>query len=334
MNFLGACTRRLLYSVRAWPSAIIRRPTPQVNSPTVPSVSFSRHHSTIFTKLQFRKYKYTDEHFVHFTDKLIYVLRRMTGREIGLENRDDEYVSVKLLLNHPEFHCISMPALQKVIDTDVKHRFSLKFDPTKQNDSWWLRARRWNESYYYLKPLRPDSKKAVSHAVYRTTLQEWHGHISRNGIPRLHEEYIRLECGIFTESYLQDMSSLDEVLVFVDIEAAMKAGLRFFIPTPPPQPNAKPIHLVTAGNEYGYIPPDLFAEVDRVQTKKTLLWGDEDPAMQKAILLSPEDLEKHQNPATYLRPLDRNITGFVHFPITQRPPAWTIEEAKAVLTRP
>lgn len=112
----------------------------------------------------------------------------------------------------------------------------------------------------------------------------------------------------------------------------MNKGIRFFTPTPPPQPLAKPTHLVTKGNDYGFIPADLFVEADRVQTKKTLLWGDPDPLMKQVI--SPEEQEKHRNRTTFLPSLAQNLTGFVDFPLLHKPHPETVEEAKVLLTTP
>lgn len=39
---------------------------------------------------------------------------------------------------------MNMPTLQNIIDNDIKHRFILNYDPTKGDDCWWIRFKRWD----------------------------------------------------------------------------------------------------------------------------------------------------------------------------------------------
>ncbi|KAF8966271.1 hypothetical protein BDZ97DRAFT_1917660 [Flammula alnicola] len=334
MTLFGACTlRRLLSNTRTWPSAhLFQTTTPGTTSP---KTSLKRHHSTIFSKPKNRP---IDAHALeNFIETLTYVLRRYVGREHGLENRDDDYVSLKLLLNYPEFRSMDMPRLQKMVDNDFNHRFDIRFDPTMGEDCWWIRAKRWNEPHFFLKPIK--AANAPAQVVYQTTLSEWNSHISRNGIPRLHEEYIRFECGIRTDNYIDNLQDQNQVFIFLDVPRCLESGIRFFTPLPTPQPLAKPTHLLTKGNDWGYIPSRLFAQVDMVQAKKTLLWGDPQPISQVPYILQPEDAYRHGERRTLLQTLGRDLHGFADFAKMQDKESTmvdsqTMEEAKAVLEIP
>ncbi|KJA27957.1 hypothetical protein HYPSUDRAFT_74440 [Hypholoma sublateritium FD-334 SS-4] len=328
MTFLGACTTRRLPNLRTWSSSrYFPRPTFRTGSV---APSSQRNHTTIYEKLAPKPREAQSEEYVQFINKLTWVLRLHTGRELGLENRKDGFVSLKLLLNHPEFRGTDMPSLQRIMDMDIKHRFVLRYKPTNKDDAWWIRARRWNESYSFLKPIMTG--KGPPQSVYRTTVQEFHAHIARNGIPRLHDEFIHLDCSIPTDHYLDDLKPRDHLFIFIDIEKCQQYGMHFFTPAPPPQPLAPPSHLYTKGDEYGYIPPSFFIAADRVLTKKQLIWGDPDPILQEARPLLTKKEEEDQR-RTFLKELKFNASGVNRFPREyKRPHPRTLEEAKNIVT--
>ena len=108
--------------------------------------------------------------------------------------------------------------------------------------------------------------------------------------------------------------------------------MHFFTPTPPPQPLAPPSHLYTKGDEYGYIPPSFFITVDRVLTKKQLIWGNPDPIMREALPLLTKKEEEDQR-QTFLREPRFNINGAIKLPRQYTPPhPRTIAEAKKIVT--
>lgn len=128
------------------------------------------------------------------------------------------------------------------------------------------------------------------------------------------------------------MDPRDEIFIFIDIEKCQEKGIRFFFPTPPPQPLASPTHLLTKGDEYGFISADLFAHVERLKTKKELIWGSEDLLMRKTVpYFAPGDQERKYR-KTLLKFPEWNFNGFVDLRyVRQRPAAEAIEEAREVI---
>ncbi|KAF9525118.1 hypothetical protein CPB83DRAFT_860044 [Crepidotus variabilis] len=240
---------------------------------------------------------------------LFYLLRPNIGRELGLYNRDDGYVSVKRLLNLPEFSGMDVSQLQTLIDRDEDRKFRITLDPTKGDDCWWLRAKEWNETTWVMKPLFKRDHPGA--AVYPTTMKEYESHIARNGIPRNGKEWIEVIRGISTEDFLDSLKDEEQVLIFLNIPKCIEGGLRFFSPTPAEQSWVEYTPIVTKGNSMGYIPPSLFQTVEVIRAKKRLIWGNPKPMNNKTwfdITLDDDAFEKDGNRKSLLKEPD-SVSG-------------------------
>jgi hypothetical protein len=116
---------------------------------------------------------------------------------------------------------------------------------------------------------------------------------------------------VISIQHFSDLEDNQEVFIFLNLGECIKAGLRFFSPTPSSQKWTYKTPLVTKGNEAGYIPPSLFSQVELVTTKANLLWGNPEPISQRGWVGHDELLfDDDGKRKTYLRPA-KGITGFV-----------------------
>jgi hypothetical protein len=107
------------------------------------------------------------------------------------------------------------------------------------------------------------------------------------------------------------MEDNQQVFIFVNLSKCIKAGIRFFSPTPSAAKWSNLTPLLTKGNQAGYIPPSLFSEVELVTAKKNLLWGHSKPLHHIGWVAHDErDLTPDGERKTYL-PSAKGITGFV-----------------------
>ncbi|KAJ3504062.1 hypothetical protein NLJ89_g8136 [Agrocybe chaxingu] len=277
MALFNPCTlRRLLSDTRTWPSARHFLPSGNHVRRTL-DIHSRRAFSTIYTwnakrPVDIRAKRDVIEHF-------LFLLRREVGRNHGFANRDDDYISVRRLLNHPHFRSLDFITLQRLVDLDPKRRIRLKFDPSKPQDYWWIHAKPWNDKHYIMRPA--THRDSVISAVYETTLQDWNDHIgkwsSRNGIPRGHDEYIAISRGIPSSGYLETLQDQKVVYIFLDFEKCLRSGIHFLMPGATVQQSLRKTHmLLTRGNEMGYIPPNFFSSVEFVTLKKNVLWGEKE----------------------------------------------------------
>ncbi|KAF8884045.1 hypothetical protein CPB84DRAFT_175216 [Gymnopilus junonius] len=199
--------------------------------------------------------------------------------------------------------------LQELIESDGKYRFELLFDPLKGAEAWWIRARLWDERKYTLLPCR--LVHGIRMAVYKTTLEEWNGHISRSGIPLLGKEYIQIDRTIQTEDYIDNPSPESQVFIFIDIQKCILSGLRFSYLVQISSHISRFTPLVTKGNHLNLIPPELFARVELVEARKTHLWGEDGVTMVKRWPLEPDDYDASGRRKTLLPLLGRGVHGFV-----------------------
>ncbi|PPQ86601.1 hypothetical protein CVT26_014947 [Gymnopilus dilepis] len=185
------------------------------------------------------------------------------------------------------FRHMDLLDLQSLIEADGKYRFELRFDPSKGEEAWWIRAKLWDEKKYTLVPCRLIH--GVRTVVYKTTLDEWNNHISRSGIPLLGNDYIQLDRTINTPEYINTLSPHSAIFIFIDAQTALLAGLRFFFLLEISAHVNRHTPLLTRGNHLGLIPPSLFARVSLVEAAKTLIWS-----RQGTRPLSPaKDTEAH-----------------------------------------
>ncbi|CAK5267396.1 unnamed protein product [Mycena citricolor] len=194
--------------------------------------------------------------------ELSYLLRHGAERE-GLPIRVDGYVSVDSLLKHRAFRGTTLQELMHIVETDGKARYSLVLE----DGLWWVRANQGHSMPVesprvadrvgvVLDLKRITSAAEVPMAVHGTTLAAWR-QISSEGISRMTRQHIHLAQGL-TGTVISGMRSSSEIVIFIDVERALDAGIAFFVSS-----NGV---LLSPGNEAGYIAPRLFSDVRRAKS--------------------------------------------------------------------
>jgi hypothetical protein len=65
-----------------------------------------------------------------------------------------------------------------------------------------------------------------------------------------------------------------------------------------------PSCIYTAGDQYGFIPPEYFAKVEIMEAKQTLLWGNPKPLEAPAVIKSGKDFIKEGEKFSFLKQVD------------------------------
>lgn len=177
--------------------------------------------------------------------------------------RDDGYVQVRELLAHPKMSSLDIMTLEKMVQEDAKMRYHLLFEPqvnisesnARSNpDCWWIRANQGHS----LKDVKLDhaplsDSGQVPMAVHGTTLQAWTC-IQKQGLSHMNRQHIHLAQGVAGSGVVSGMRNSSEVLIFVDLERAMKAGIKFVLSS-----NGV---VLTEGDEKGFLHPQFFTRVE------------------------------------------------------------------------
>ncbi|KAJ7249561.1 KptA family-domain-containing protein [Mycena haematopus] len=182
---------------------------------------------------------------IWLTRELAHVLRH-GAKSAGLAIRADGYVSVDELLKHHSLRGLNFAKLDTIVSRDPKQRFRLIVG---RSGRWLIRA---NEGHSI-----PGIMAGMTHirwawqvplAVHGTSMKAWKA-ISKRGISRMRRPHIHL-----AQDLTGDATSGSEVLIFIDLTRALKAGLRFF--------RASNGVILTTGNERGFLEPRFFSRVE------------------------------------------------------------------------
>ncbi|KAF5316692.1 hypothetical protein D9619_006503 [Psilocybe cf. subviscida] len=257
-------------------------------------------------------------------DSLLVLLRPYFAKKHSLDQREDTFVSITELLNHPEFRHLDMGALQELADRDKKHNFIFQYDVDPGKDHWWVRAKRWNEPHLVPKPITSRHQFPVN-VIFTTTLREWNSHISRIGIPKPRDEDIMLECKITGPTL--DVQDRTTVYISLDLKKAISSGLKFHARKAVPDASP-PSHIYTSGDEYGFIPPEYFAKVEIMEAKQTLLWGNPKPLEAPFALKSGDGFIKEGEKLSYMREVDHTYQNLAGAPVKAQVHGKTMDEAR------
>ncbi|CAE6455958.1 unnamed protein product [Rhizoctonia solani] len=203
---------------------------------------------------------------------LSYILRHGAAKE-HLVIRSDGYVRVSDLLARPKLKELDLPGLLKIVAADQKQRYQLGVqsgpdDPKApivpvtpaqaphSTTSLWVRANQGHTlkvDDLEAKPITDPSE--VPCAVHGTNLKAW-GSIKEQGLSRMRRNHIHLASGRPGASgVISGMRNSSQILIFIDIAAAMAGGILFHL-------SANGV-ILTAGDSKGLIPPNYFSSVER-----------------------------------------------------------------------
>ncbi|KAH7335499.1 KptA family-domain-containing protein [Rhizoctonia solani] len=209
---------------------------------------------------------------VRHSKTLSYILRHGAVKE-RLTIRPDGYVRVPDLLARPKLKELDLPGLLKIVAADQKQRYQLGVqkgpeDPnapilpiisTQAPDPpapLWIRANQGHTlrvDGLETKPIADPSEVAC--AVHGTTLKAWES-IKEQGLSRMLRNHIHLASGRPGASgVISGMRNSSQVLIFIDVAAAMAAGILFHL-------SANGV-ILTAGDSNGFLSPAYFSSVER-----------------------------------------------------------------------
>ncbi|KAF8238179.1 hypothetical protein L208DRAFT_1243941 [Tricholoma matsutake] len=191
-----------------------------------------------------------------------------------LPMRKDGYVAMKDILTHPQLRGIDAFMLQKVIREDRKKRFKLMYKlllapgSLSRTEMWWVRANQ-EHAVRCLALHAVDSDLTeiynadrVKMVVHGTTMSAWES-IKKQGLSRMDRNYIHLAEGLTSADVISGMSSSSEILIFINLQKALAAGIKFYL--------SSNRVVLTPGNERGFLEWQFFQRVERVTVKKTMV---------------------------------------------------------------
>ncbi|KAF8605790.1 hypothetical protein BDV93DRAFT_537179 [Ceratobasidium sp. AG-I] len=203
---------------------------------------------------------------------LSYILRHGAAKE-HLAIRSDGYVRVADLLARPKMKELDLAGLLKIVEADQKQRYQLgvqtssdgpniviqslqRGEVPEEGAELWIRANQGHTIKVDDLELKPVMDAAdLACAVHGTTSVAWES-IKKQGLSHMRRNHIHLASGRPGESgVISGMRVSSQVIIFIDVVAAMAAGISFHTST-----NGV---ILTTGDSSGFIPPTYFSSVER-----------------------------------------------------------------------
>ncbi|KZT70806.1 hypothetical protein DAEQUDRAFT_667090 [Daedalea quercina L-15889] len=206
---------------------------------------------------------------VRMSKTLSWVLRHGSQAE-GLAMRPDGYVRVDALLAIPKMREMDFSTLEEVVKNDSKGRYDLKCEMDVSSEPlkevWWIRANQGHS----LKEVKLDLQTVESLAdiqtgiaVHGTTRDAWEL-IRTQGLSKMSRNHIHLAQGIPGSGVISGMRNSSQILIYVDVQKALDAGIKFFL-----SDNGV---VLTEGDEKGFLSPDFFARVETTRGEALAGW--------------------------------------------------------------
>ncbi|KAF9219719.1 hypothetical protein BS17DRAFT_769789 [Gyrodon lividus] len=221
---------------------------------------------------------------VRFSKSLSWLLRH-GAEKAGLHIRQDGYAKVSDVLSNPMFRDVTFANLQDVVKRDQKSRYHLLLEPqtleSSGSDVWWIRANQGHSMKDVKLDLQPIlSASDIPMAVHGTTREAWkfigkhllvliralshpRSSLATQGLSKMARNHIHLAQGVPGDNVMSGMRRSSQILIFVDVQKALDAGIKFHLST-----NGV---VLTEGNAAGFLLPELFQRVENAA--RTLLEG-------------------------------------------------------------
>ncbi|KAI9508175.1 KptA family-domain-containing protein [Russula earlei] len=225
---------------------------------------------------------------VRLSKTLSWILRHGAKSE-GLSMRPDGYVRVSDLLASPRFSSptqLDLAALQRIVESDSKQRYMLIKAPNEAapmaDEVWWIRANQGHS----LKEVKLDLKPILSAAdipmaVHGTTKTAWES-ISVQGLSRRTRNHIHLAQGVPEDGVISGMRKLSQVLIYIDVQKALDAGIPFFI--------SENGVVLTEGDGSGFLSPKYFLRVEDRDGKPIPSWPISSTRTQSGSVVVPSQV--------------------------------------------
>ncbi|KAK7046758.1 putative tRNA 2'-phosphotransferase [Favolaschia claudopus] len=196
---------------------------------------------------------------VQLSKTLSWLLRHGAQSE-RLPMRPDGYVRVTDLLANPKLNSLTLEGLQDIVKADSKQRFDLVYE--EDAEAWCIKANQGHSMKSVkldLKPILSVSDIPTGIAVHGTTRAAWES-ISVQGLSKMTRNHIHLAQGVVGEGVISGMRGSSQILIFVDVQRAIDAGIQFSLSN-----NGV---ILTEGDEQGILGTQYFL---RVETSKRVV---------------------------------------------------------------
>ncbi|OCH96356.1 hypothetical protein OBBRIDRAFT_708771, partial [Obba rivulosa] len=195
---------------------------------------------------------------VRVSKTLSWILRHGSKSE-GIAMRTDGYVRVDDLLESPKLQEMTFEMLQEIVKNDNKSRYHLMSEPDPKDPAkevWWIRANQGHSIKTVVLDLQPISSVAeipTGIAVHGTNKKAWES-IREQGLSKMKRNHIHLAQGVAGSGVISGMRTSSQILIFIDIQKAMDAGIKFYL-------SANGV-VLTEGDAKGFLKPEFFARVE------------------------------------------------------------------------
>ncbi|CAK8692443.1 uncharacterized protein LOC143462229 [Clavelina lepadiformis] len=165
---------------------------------------------------------------MEFSKELVRVLRH--GKYKFLRLDEEGYISVRQILEDRKFieQCgkRSFEEVRNIVDSNDKKRFELK----EINGEWKIKATQGHTVKVQNLDLQPITNPKQYTDVYHGTYFEAWEKIKTTGLNRMKRNHIHFSIGLPGQNeVISGMRNSCEIVIKLDMEKAMKAGLKFFI---------------------------------------------------------------------------------------------------------
>lgn len=190
---------------------------------------------------------------VQLSKTLSYILRHGAAKE-GVKVREDGYIRVDDLMAVPKMQKlnVNMDQIRQIVETNDKKRFRL----LEEDGVWYIRANQGHtiKVEVELKPLQSIEDFGTGIAVHGTDEKAW-DKIKDQGLSRMKRNHIHLASGKpGDEGVISGMRNSSKVFIYIDIEAALKDGIQFFL--------SENGVILSPGDSSGVIAPKYFLKVE------------------------------------------------------------------------
>ncbi|XP_019642437.1 PREDICTED: tRNA 2'-phosphotransferase 1-like [Branchiostoma belcheri] len=199
-------------------------------------------------------------HNVKLSKSLSYLLRHGAAK-MGFELDPGGFLYVDEILRHPQFKRYTVDDVHQVVKDNDKKRFALQEE--EETGRLQIRANQGHTLEVEELELTPITDPAKAPTVVHGTYLNCWDKIRIQGLSRMKRNHIHFAPGEPGEDgVISGMRRTCQILVFIDIDAAMRDGLQFFR-------SANNV-ILSPGDERGFISPKYFQQVVQSRPRRVL----------------------------------------------------------------
>ena len=190
------------------------------------------------------------------TSRRLAALLRHGAVEAGLHVRADGYAALDEVLALPAMRGVTAADVEAVVASSDKQRFQLRTD---DRGVTWIKANQGHSLAHVteleLTPIEVDAVDMPAVVVHGTSRAGWDAIVATGGLHRMGRRHVHFAAGLpGTAGVISGMRSSSAVYVYLDVPAALTAGLRLFR-----SPNGV---ILTEGIDGGWVPLRLLSHAE------------------------------------------------------------------------